>query len=936
MARAATSNELGYMRAGRQFTEYLLGILVPSVIYTARVAVAPVSNDGVSTLSIGTEAGTLSDVLDGMTVWIGSTAGAMDKGRARVRAIETGLLSIGLTSDIVFAVGDYLTIVNDIGWWAKPAVLDDSGAILVDGVTAYAGQHEDWSPVVIMGPDGVAKLTDASVSVGFDASPSWAPDATISGYAWSAPGSASISNETTATPTITYNAAGTYLVRCTVTASNGETNSGFRNVYIWDDAHPAVSDFKVESLSTSYDNGGFTCKVEAYSGVPLSTLYDGAKVILFAVERFGSYAGSIGPVSGRETIKMIGWVEGESIDIGSDQSSVVFEISGPAAWMGKLPAQGINLVDGTESPTTWESVEGLTVDKALASVCTWQSTAGAIIDVYPNMDTRRIPSIEGLSSGSIWSAIASLGDKIKAKGCADRFGRLFVEIDQQLIAVEDRVSIPTVMDIERQDWRESVEFGRVGIAKVSQVEVNGSYWSGAKHTAVRAGCGNFPGRFGQPQSASMIFASEADAALTVGHLREKLNNPYPTVYLYLAENNDLVDICPRQYVSMSLTASDTPRGLVWNAKRLIPRSISYAQRDDGSVVTDLECEAETIGTAGVMLPIPTEAPVVNEGASEYLSEPGFTMLPTGSIWFPDLLSGDAGPVTSGCRDNLSAPGNGPFVVWPDKTFLTTEDAEKISTLIHYPCMIRPIGSAAETRLRIIGSLEYLDNGVWTRSDSVAAWLAYAVNGAGEPVLTALNNTFIGYGDRDSWFKPTTQMDVNGFKIALPEPPTQVPGAYNKLFDFADGWQGWTWSGNSVPENVRWYDGRLEKRRDRTFFHWYPDELYAVTGATVECDHRAAGFCGFGVGIVENEDPLSVSWKYVNARLDSHPVYTIGSGDNGKRIHYVMRDDGAGNDQPGEYYSWMDNVQLTGFTSKLSARRMNISRVELYNVCQYQA
>jgi hypothetical protein len=914
----------------------MLAILTPNVIYTARVAATPASNDGVAELSIGTESGTLSDVLDGMTVWAGSSAGGKDKGMARVRAIETGKLTIGLTSDGVFGLGDYLTIVDDMGWWSRPAVTDDSGAILLDGDITYAGQHEDWKPVVVMGPDAVAYLAGETVEVAFDASTSWVPDSTAASYAWEAPGADAVTGDDTATPTITYAAAGTYLVRCTVTASNGEANSGYRRVYVWDDAHLPVTAFQLETFSGSYDNGGWICKIKAFAGVSMDSLYDGCKVILFADERYGSFAGSIGPVAWRESVKMIGWVDGESIEIGYDRSTVTFEISGPAAWLGKLPGQGCDLWDDSETPSTWSTVEALSVDKCLASVCIWQSTAGAITDVYPSGDLRRIPSVEGLSSGMIWGGLSTLGGKIGAKPCADRYGRLFLEIDQQLISTDDRTSIPTVMDIERQDWRETVEFGRSDIGKASQVEVNGTCWSGGSHAAVRAGCGKFPGRFGQPQSLTMVFASEEDAAMTVGHLRAKLNNPYPLVYVYLIENNPLVDICPRQTVSMSLAADDTPRGIIWDAQRLIPRTVSYVQRADGSLVTDLECEGETSGTAGVMLPIPTDAPVVNDGADDYLGDADYPMVPTGSIWFPDLLPGEGGPPSSGCRDNLGAAGNGPFEVWPDKFFLTTQDADKLSTMIYYPCMIRPVGSAAETRLRIVGHLEYLLAGEWKQSNGASAWLSNALDGSGSVVLTALNNVQYGFGDRDSWFKPAAQMDVNGFKITLNQPGTEVPGAYNKLFDFADGWQGWTYEGNPVPEDVRWYNGRLEKRRARTYFKWYPDELYAATGAVVECDHGPTSwgpFSGFGVGIVNTEDPLSVSWVYTNARNYGHPSLTLGSAYNGKRIHYVQFDEGADDANAGVYPCWIDNVQLTGFTNKLAARRLNIERLELYNICR---
>jgi hypothetical protein len=932
MARAATSTELEYLRSGRQISRLKLAILKANVIYTAQLATAPVSNDGVSTLSITNESGTLASVKDGMMLGVGSSAGASDKGNARVRSIVSGTLTIGLTSDIVFAAGDYLTITDDISWWAKPAPLSGD-AINVDGDIAYTNQHEDWKPMVIMHPDAVLELSGATVSISdFDASESWVPGGgTISSYAWSAPGAASITNGITATPTITYNATGTYLVGCTVTASNGESNSGYRKVYVWSETNPPVTSFKLSNISGSYDSGGWTCKVETYNGVNIADLYDGAKVILFADERYGNHAGSIGPVAGRESIKMIGWVDSASIEIGYDRSSVTFDICGPATWLAKLPAQGTDLTDDSGTPTTWATVEELTLDKALADICTWQSTAGMIIDVYPSEDTRRLPSVDGLSSGTTWSALTSLAEKIKTRPCADRYGRLFVEADQQLLETADRSTIPTVMDIERQDWREKVGFERGGTAKYSQVEVNGTYWSGSSHTAARAGYGNYPGRLGQSQSVTMIFDDEDQATAIVGHLREKLNNPYPAVYLYLAHNQGLVDVCPRQYVSMSLAAADTPMGLVWSAKRLIPRVVSLEQQGNGALVTELECEAETSGTPGVRLPIPTEEPISTEADSDYLTDVEEIMLPTGDTWFPNLVSSGDSPISDGCRDTLSAPGNGPFILWPDEFNLTTQDAEKISTLIHYPCMIRSGSAAAKTRLRIIGKLDYLYNGSWVRSISGSAWLAQAVDVNGDPVLTSINEVYPGYDDRDSNFMPSAQVDVRGFRIVLPVPETVPPALVDKTFDFTDGVQGWVW--DTPSDGIgRWNDGKIEKSEGVVNWHYYPDAMYIASGAYIQADHNNwaynASFASLGLDVVESENPLVTTYKYVNARLQSTPKYTCAAGDIGKRV----RSFAWYTDESGGRWEYLDNVHIYGFTSALVARRLTIERLELYNVC----
>ena len=63
----------------------------------------------------------------------------------------------------------------------------------------------------------------------------------ISSYLWEASGPAAvtITGASTATPTFTFTAAGTYLIRLTVSALNGKSFSGYRKTVVHDAGHPA-------------------------------------------------------------------------------------------------------------------------------------------------------------------------------------------------------------------------------------------------------------------------------------------------------------------------------------------------------------------------------------------------------------------------------------------------------------------------------------------------------------------------------------------------------------------------------------------------------------------------------------------------------------------------------------------------------------------------
>ena len=48
------------------------------------------------------------------------------------------------------------------------------------------------------------------------------------------------------------------------------------------------------------------------------------------------------------------------------------------------------------------------------------------------------------------------------------------------------------------------------------------------------------------------------------------NNPFPNIPLKLCQNNRMIDICPNQFIDLTIDAADTPRGVGYDGK-LIPR-----------------------------------------------------------------------------------------------------------------------------------------------------------------------------------------------------------------------------------------------------------------------------------------------------------------------------------------------------------------------------
>ena len=112
-ARAVTAGELISLRSPGQSSKRFIAIQTPNVIYSARINQTFSSLDSVAELIYDGGSGTLADVLEGMTLYIGISPGAKDKGIVRIRKVPTAtVFYIAETSDVQFAENDYLTVVN--------------------------------------------------------------------------------------------------------------------------------------------------------------------------------------------------------------------------------------------------------------------------------------------------------------------------------------------------------------------------------------------------------------------------------------------------------------------------------------------------------------------------------------------------------------------------------------------------------------------------------------------------------------------------------------------------------------------------------------------------------------------------------------------------------------------------------------------------------
>lgn len=677
IAGVMEAGEIANTRKDNQRSLLYLGIYTPPEIATCRLQTVPTDDDQVTNIDVKTWAwkGTFSDAWTDMLVYIGTSAGAYDKGMVRLREDLSGTPSdfdIGETSEIDWAVDDYITIVDEYNLHPKHLYINPSTQVVyMDYDIAYSDQHSDFDPVPIMGPYlNPAWLVSGTVDVDFDASDSYEMGGGGVTYLWTSEPSANLSwdNNTSATPTATITAAGTYRIGCTVNTGT-KTFTGVRYVIVYNKgvSNPVTS-FVLESCSGDWSTGGWSARVVLHDEATRTEIRDRAAVVLFADEWYGTSNVSIGPISDREDSIFVGWVDGESIEWDPEEGTVAFDIQGPHFWLQKMQGFPSGLESCAGAPAVWTDMQTLTTRKGLWHFAHWRTTITRMMDLRLTADTREI-ALFNASPGTLWTQIYSEAEAtIFAYPCADRYGRLWVDLEQQIIPTGDRGSIPLAHTLETQDLVRPITITRKTVPETAMVDLSGIFYVVATPAATpffSLAPGHIPKWLGGgiERYERLALASQGQSNTLSGLVLGWKNNEYPEVSLPLASNNRCFDIVPHMNIDLTIAAGDTERGISGTLS-LIPRSVSITHNPEtGVLLVDVQAEGETDETGAPHMDgdVPSVPP---DGGTPDPPPPPWDPVPETDPGWPDVGfycpagegSGSGGVYA--CTDFIGTDGSG--------------------------------------------------------------------------------------------------------------------------------------------------------------------------------------------------------------------------------------------------------------------------------------
>lgn len=614
--REIQASELTKLRADGQFSRIYLSIPVMATVCSGTVSTKPTSNNSVVEVAWTISSGDKADVLAGMTCLVGTSANSSDKGVVRIRKTPTDTaLYIGECSEIDWAAGDHITVINDFSIWRKDLLISDAEVIYMDYDIVYSDQHKYPDPIVIMGSDIVVWLTGAAVTVNLGPSTdSYIVDgSTIASVLWEAPGASATTGLNTNTPTATYNAAGVYRVSCSVTSTAGKTNTGYRYVHVYSNTSLPLTEFKIETIRGDFNNGGWSADISVYADTAL--LRDRSRVVIFARDFYQGVEGSIGQQAGRENVILQGWIVGKSISYDPKYNRMKFSVVGPAGWIRFITGFPSGLEDtnfsdnGGGDPTKWVTMNDLTVAKALWHFMHWRSTIDICTDVFLPVDDTRQMGLTEAGATNLWDQITILSTQVNLRfPVCDRYGRLYIVKQVNYVAVANRpTTFTTVMTLTRVDYSAMSLTKRV-IPDTHYAEVSGVYYLNGVATSVGAKSpGDNPRYMGNGELVigNVIMDTQENAIILAGlALGAGASDPEGGT-ISLNANNRMFDIIP-SLVKTTTAEKDTTLGIVYTDIYLIPISVMHMISANGFISTELEVDGVGIQMTAIPMTFPGE------------------------------------------------------------------------------------------------------------------------------------------------------------------------------------------------------------------------------------------------------------------------------------------------------------------------------------------
>ncbi len=602
-----------------------LFLLSPATVFAAQVNQAAFAYPIGEVAYDGVTVGAYTDIQPGMTVLFGSTAGADDLGRQRIRKAPTdSVLYIGRSSrgvrdgEVDLADNAYITVLNDYRVWAKIPYIDDDGDMWKDHDLAV-GTNTTTPPPVANAGIGIAGTVDSvtgllRVTLPHEANASFATaaGATIASYAWTLPdGVALVDGYALSDSQIEVDCdPGFYWIGLTVTDSNGKTHTAWLPIYARDPDDDQCIAFQVEAWRVTRE--GQQVSLRILEAIPEGTYPDGTLAMVWEGE----------PADGadRSHMRFIGWHHSDPAEVAVERTGIlkdtVIECLDVAGKLQHLPGFSQS-VEGRASPAKWTEMLAPNMDLYLHYLLHWHSTALDVADFTWSGTTTNYPFVVlGSEAETLWGQLQRRAQALVPDYwlTCNRRGQLRVIVDPMLQDVASRTATVQAT-LSEADWS-ALRFTHQRPGRLHWLRGNAIKAHATKIEAIFCEApGHSPGQGEQAEEhGEQLAVSQTALNACEGHRYARLNAPESPFSITLAGGDKGIEPADMTWVQLTMSAATAARrGLAFTEERGLPveLNIRYEHEREGMVeAVELIWERETSGTPAVTVipPPPYEPP----------------------------------------------------------------------------------------------------------------------------------------------------------------------------------------------------------------------------------------------------------------------------------------------------------------------------------------
>ena len=635
--------DLELIRTRPQSSRLYLSVFQPRTIFQAQVNDSGITKGARLITFDNVTLGSWTAIENNFTAYIGTTAGASDLGRIRVRSATSSQLTVAENSNIAWADNLHITVIRFVSLDpVYPRIIqdpaDDEDLIFYkDYDIPHSNQNSILGTFVNMGCHRASFISGSATQIFWSSTGTHNLLGNSLSYQWFFEGGTP-SGSTSADPgLITYNTPGHYTTRLYVSGSSGETDLGYRYVSIYnkpgEGSSVPILSWEMTSFNGSRDESGYKASFRVHENIDIK---ENAVVVLFSDDWYGGTNRSLGGNHPRaENIKFVGYVLQDTIEYDYKHSQVSFEAASLTEVMKTALGFSVS-VESVAVPTKWYQLYDLDCRRAIFHYLKWHTMANRIADFQFLGADQKIQFFDS-DRTSMFDAIDNLmRNTLLGQVVSDRQGKVWMEVEAKAYP-DPTGSFTSVMDISKRDWMgEPVVDERLS-DDVSFLELGGVAYSGVAGNTFSALIASAPGsapsfRGKVDTRTGLALAHQSQLNTMVGNVWANDNSKFPRISMDMSENLMNLDIAPQETVFISIAPSDTVRNKLIEGL-YIPSAFDWKyDSKNGILLPSIEFNNLVNGNVGDVVNIPISP--ADAGIDTGFSVPGLQIPPLPILTIP--------------------------------------------------------------------------------------------------------------------------------------------------------------------------------------------------------------------------------------------------------------------------------------------------------------